>query len=294
MPHAGGRPPVPADPRRQRNPSTAVRGGCGVADAAPTPCQRRAPGGGLAVPGTTGIPVADGSADAEEETMTEETMMRGRRADALDTIARWAASPGSPPCALLLGGTGMGKTTTLRAPQGRLRGLRGRDGGIPATIRLDLEGVGDLMRSDMAAAEVLDVVLRHTLPHGVLLTGEEVVRLVRSEGVVALVDSLDAVLCRMTPAQGRRFARNLVTGLLPAPGSAGRPGRVVVACRSNRFRTARDAERFLPEACGAARADWTVWHLMPLARERAVHAVGALLGMPPSGVEVAPGALAQL
>jgi hypothetical protein len=179
----------------------------------------------------------------------------GERRDALDFLKDWALDAEGQPCCALLGEYGMGKTTTCMAFARDLLIARAKDVATPLPIFMDLRNLGDGAKAEPDLARIVETVLRKSWRGGhaaINLASDEVIRLVQQEGAIAIFDGLDEVLVHLSPAGGQRFTRELFRILPPLlwprrrkPGTPGRPGRVLVTCRTHYFRTLRDQKTHL-------------------------------------------------
>lgn len=176
---------------------------------------------------------------------------RGDDADALKVLNAWARDPHGQPRFALLGETGMGKTSTVLAFANELLKARKAAPTLPLPIYLDLRHVGDAAkRHELGLTQILGLILSRSFIASdtrEVSSPEEIIRLVRFERAIVIFDGLDEVLIHLTPAAGERFVHEIFS-ILPAsiwlprraPGASGTPGRVMVSCRTNYFRTLRD------------------------------------------------------
>ena len=178
-----------------------------------------------------------------------------QRREALDMLTEWAADPTGQPCCALLGETGMGKTTTCKAFTHRLLDRRETDKTVPLPIYLDLRLLGEDAVSLPRVETVIETVLRRSWQGGRSEPPPDaaaVQRLVREEGAIIIFDGLDEVLVHLSPRAGQQFTRELLSILPPAfwprrrrPGMPGRPGRILLTCRTHYFRSVRDQNTHL-------------------------------------------------
>jgi len=176
---------------------------------------------------------------------------RGTEGDALKVLDAWARDPNGQPRFALLGETGMGKTSTVLAFANEILKARKTAPALPLPIYLDLRHVGDAAkRQELGLTRILGLILSRSFIDSDsrdVSSPEEIIRLVRSERAIVIFDGLDEVLIHLTPAAGERFVHEIFS-ILPAsiwlprraPGASGTPGRVMVSCRTNYFRTLRD------------------------------------------------------
>jgi len=180
----------------------------------------------------------------------------GERRDALEFLNEWVRDPKGQPYCALLGEYGMGKTTACMKFTQDLLQARKDDPALPLPIYLDLRNLGDAGKGEPELPIILDTVLRKSWRGGQAesaLKADEVIRLVQREGAVAIFDGLDEVLVHLSPAAGQRFTREIFRILPPVfwregrktAAGAGRPGRVLVTCRTHYFRTLREQKTHL-------------------------------------------------
>ena len=207
----------------------------------------------------------------------EDAPQADERQDALAFLMDWAtdSGPQAQPCCVLLGEYGMGKTTTSAELTRRLLEARKADPSQPLPIYLDLRLLGEQAKSAPDLLAILDAVLRRSWHAGrtdAALTAAELVRLVQHEGALVIFDGLDEVLVHLSDAAGRQFVRELYRILPPAlwprqrkPGAPGRPGKVMMTCRTHYFRTLRDQSTFLTAEGrdGIGAGDYRVFVLLP-------------------------------
>ncbi|MER2514875.1 MAG: TIR domain-containing protein, partial [Candidatus Accumulibacter phosphatis] len=230
---------------------------------------------------TQGFSSALHKLEREPETPAAEV----ERADALAFLDDWVGNPQAQPYCALLGELGMGKTTTCMAFARSLLDRRKDDPATPLPIYLDLRHLGDRARAEPGLKEILESVLvkswrgGHGEPD---LTADEAIRLVQSEGAVAIFDGLDEVLVHLSPAGGQRFVREIFRLLPPvAPvgrGQAsarpaaklGRRGRLLMACRTHFFRTLREQKNFFTaeDRDGVRAEDYRAFVLLPFSEEQ--------------------------
>ncbi len=178
----------------------------------------------------------------------------------------WACDASGPSYCALLSEYGMGKTTTSMAFARDMLIAREATPSLPLPINLDLRHIGDLAKSEPALNTIIDTVLRRSWQSGAAdsrLSGQEVIRLVQEEGAIAIFDGLDEVLVHLSPAAGQRLTRELFRILTPAlfprrreKTTSGRPGRVLITCRTHYFRSLREQKTALTaEGRDGVRAD---------------------------------------
>jgi WD40 repeat protein len=166
----------------------------------------------------------------------------------LKMLVEWVMREDARHYACVLGEFGIGKTTLLKRFTHALLDLRERGEAAPLPIYVDLrvhvaaiEGVREGAQVP-ELSELLGELLRRTWTcEGRAPEVAQVLRMVREQGAVILIDGLDEKLVHMTEAQGAALIRTL-WGILP-PGLARsrergrRPGRIVLSCRSHLFPT---------------------------------------------------------
>src|SRR5208282_46555 len=185
----------------------------------------------------------------------DDSSLVGERRDAVEFLKEWACDQAGEPYCALLGEYGMGKTTTSMALARALLEAREASSSEPLPIYLDLRNLGEAAKSEPDLLQIIETVLCKSWRGGFVeapLTAPEVVRLVQQEGALAIFDGLDEVLVHLSPAAGQRFTREIFRILPPAlfprrrkPNAPGRPGRVLVTCRTHYFRTLRDQKAHL-------------------------------------------------
>ncbi len=205
----------------------------------------------------------------------DDSGLAGERRDALEFLREWACDQAGEPYCALLGEYGMGKTTTSMAFAQELLKAREGSSSVPLPIYMDLRNLGEGAKTEPDLLQIIDTVLRKSWRGGFVeipLSGPEVVRLVQQDGAVAIFDGLDEVLVHLSPAAGQRFSRELFRILPPIlfprrrkGNTPGRPGRVLVTCRTHYFRTLRDQKAHLTaEDRGDVRTDdYRVFVLLP-------------------------------
>ncbi len=198
------------------------------------------------------------------------------REDALDFLDQWRRDPNGQPCCALLGETGMGKTTTCKAFAHFLLDARLSDRTVPLPIYLDLRLLGEDAKSLPRLDTIVDAVLQRSWQGGRTESPPsfaEVQRLVREEGAMIIFDGLDEVLVHLPQRAGQQFSRELLSILPPAfwprrrkPDMPGRPGRILLSCRTHYFRSVRDQQTHLTaeDRDDVRDSDYRVFELLPL------------------------------
>jgi hypothetical protein len=199
----------------------------------------------------------------------------GERKDALQFLLDWAREPNGPTCCALLGSSGIGKTTTSKAFAHRLLRDREADSSLPMPIYLDLRNLGEAAKQEPDLKTILHTVLRRSWQGGATdlpLEAEEVIRLVRQEAAIVIFDGLDEVLVHLSQLGGQTFTRELLRilppGLWPGnrrPEEPGRPGRVMLTCRTHYFRSLREQQTHLTleDRDDVRDTDYRVFILLP-------------------------------
>lgn len=199
----------------------------------------------------------------------------GERSDAVRFLLDWAREPLGPPCCALLGSVGIGKTTTCKAFTHALLEARDADPALPLPIYLDLRNLGETAREEPELKAILGTVLRRSWQGGQtepLMEPAEVIRLVQQEGAIAIFDGLDEVLVHLSQRGGQTFTRELLRILPPAlwpsrrrEDEPGRPGRVLVTCRTHYFRSLREQQTHLTveDRDDVRDSDYRVFVLLP-------------------------------
>lgn len=176
--------------------------------------------------------------------------------DALEYIQEWACDTSAPPFFAVLGETGIGKTTTLRAFTATMLERRRKDPKVPLVIYLDLRHVGDAAQSSPDLREILNAILKQSWRGGPDLPridADDIIRLVQQGNAIAVFDGLDEVLNHLGEGAGQRFTQQLWR-ICEAPHVFDKDeeqpqpkhvGRLIVSCRSHFFRTLRDQRAHL-------------------------------------------------
>jgi WD40 repeat protein len=206
----------------------------------------------------------------------------GEQRPALDLLREWLDQP--EPYAALLGEYGMGKTTTCQVFTHDLLAARAADPSLRIPFYFDLRLIGEVaQQKPMPLLPVLlDALLAKMWQGGSAapeLTHKDVMRLVQTEGAIAIFDGLDEVLVHLSPAAGKDFTRELLRllpprlwrGKTPPPGQ--RFGKLLFTCRDHFFRSERDQQTHLTaEDRDDIRArDWRSYLLLPF-EERQIRA----------------------
>jgi WD40 repeat protein len=210
----------------------------------------------------------------QPDTLAAESM-KTQRIAALDYLNEWLNGADEPPYCALLGDVGVGKTTTCRAWATQLTEIRqGGDTKTPLAIYFDLRWLGGETSNSIPnrLEDYLDILIRRTWQGGTLhspLTAQDVLDRVQRQGALIIYDGLDEVLVHKTETEGQTFIRELLRILPPLVahsklGSADRPGRVLLTCRTHYFRTLRNQTAFLlGEHREALRKHYRAFVLLP-------------------------------
>ncbi len=195
------------------------------------------------------------------------TEAAGEDVDALEFLERWALDPQGTPLCALLGETGIGKTTTCQRLTQRLAEARARDSGHAQAIYLDLRRYRWDGKPHFALTDVLDMILARSYRAGTEppLPAAGVIELVQRHGALAVCDGLDEVLVHMPPEIGGDFIRELWRILPQRREAAGRPGKLLISCRSHYFRTVWEQNTLLrgDEREGLRAEDYQALILLP-------------------------------
>ncbi|MCP4303856.1 MAG: NACHT domain-containing protein, partial [bacterium] len=190
---------------------------------------------------------------------------RGERPLAVETLYQWAIDDNAPNrIVFLLGGFGMGKTTTVQSLHEALQANVSKNPNVPTPIYLDFRRLipmtehGRALTSDMGT-------LIHTALHSDArreVSGNQVVDLIRHDRSLVIFDGLDEVGNRI----GREAAAQLFRGFLELippdvrarEASEGRVDwadcktRLIVTCRTHFFRSLREQTHLLSGSSRAA------------------------------------------
>lgn len=173
------------------------------------------------------------------------------RLDVLDFLTAWLNHT-NPPYAVLLGEYGMGKTTACRYLTHTLLEQRREDPSMPLPIYLDLRHLKNKHKShELTVLAIIESCLSaEEADHNpyLLFSASDVLRLVREEGALVILDGLDEVLVHLSLSEGQQFARKLWSILPPSVSDMphiGRSGHLLFTCRTHYFRTLRDQKSFL-------------------------------------------------
>ncbi len=142
-------------------------------------------------------------------------------------------------------------------------------------IYLDLRALGDAAKEEPELKRIIETVLRANWRSGTSapqLSADEIMRLVQKDGALIIFDGLDEVLVHLSPVAGQRFTRELLRIMPPALWSqgrsnkaSGRPGRILISCRTHYFRTLRDQQTHLTaeDRDNITSSDFRVFILLP-------------------------------
>ena len=179
------------------------------------------------------------------------------RRPAVETLLDWATNPHAEDrMVVLLGGFGMGKTTTVQGLHKRLRDLMGEEF-APTPIYLDFRRLIPGTEHGRGLSKTLPEIIAEALHSRArqAVTGEQVIDLVQKEPCVVIFDGLDEVGNRI----GREYATQLYRQLLELipsdvqaeEASSGKVDwqrcqtRIVLTCRTHFFRSLREQNAIL-------------------------------------------------
>ncbi|MFN4090558.1 MAG: NACHT domain-containing protein, partial [Alphaproteobacteria bacterium] len=180
---------------------------------------------------------------------------------AVDTLYGWATNPDAESRMLvLLGGFGMGKTTTVQLLHERLRDDLEKGREVPTPVYLDFRRLIPATEPGKAIKATLADLVASSLHADArnIISGDKVIDLIRSDRCVVIFDGLDEVGNRI----GREYAIQLFRQfleLIPADVQAAeaRKGkadwnacqtRLILTCRTHFFRTLRQQNSLLSGA----------------------------------------------
>ncbi len=183
------------------------------------------------------------------------------RLPAVDTLYKWATSNDAPNrMVVLLGGFGMGKTTTVQALHERLRNGLATEPTLPTPVYLDFRRLIPMAETGKAIGLTLAELVLQSLHLDARsnIKADEVLRFIRSEPCVVIFDGLDEVGNRI----GREYAAQLFRQfleLVPAEvlASEAKSGaadwsacqiRLILTCRTHFFRSLREQNSLLSGA----------------------------------------------
>jgi WD40 repeat protein len=167
------------------------------------------------------------------------------RKDAISFLSEWLEDKNSPPYAVLLGETGLGKTTTCKVFANRLLDRRENDPSIAVPVYFDLRHIGGRGKN-LVLDEIVDLILRESWKGGPTqrpLTPRDIFDLVTAGPALIIWDGLDEVLVHLDDGEGQRFTRQLYRILPPVARKGERSAsRMMITCRTHYFRTLRDQQ----------------------------------------------------
>jgi uncharacterized protein YjbI with pentapeptide repeats len=169
---------------------------------------------------------------------------------AVQLLRQWAENSKSPTYLVVLGEYGIGKTTSLKRFTLDLEERRKEDPKLPVPIYLDLRYGAEGTPPDATLEEILRRLLDKAQIGGPKQTPALLLEAVQRCGAVLIFDGLDERIVHMTSAQAEGFVRELFRALPPAllakeDASKGRPGKLVISCRSHYFRTLEEQRQVL-------------------------------------------------
>jgi uncharacterized protein YjbI with pentapeptide repeats len=174
--------------------------------------------------------------------------------DAMELLQKWAVDPKAPRYLAVLGEYGIGKTTSLKRFTLALEKKRKADPKLPVPIYLDLRDGAEGTPPDASLEEILRRLLDKAPMEGPKQTPRVLLDAVQRFGAVLIFDGLDERVVHMTAAQAEGFIRELFHTLPPAllaekeaapEKSKGRPGKLIISCRSHYFRTLEEQRQML-------------------------------------------------
>jgi WD40 repeat protein/uncharacterized protein YjbI with pentapeptide repeats len=209
--------------------------------------------------------------------------------DAVEALVRWVQAEDEPRFCAVLGEYGIGKTTTLKQFTRTLLERRRTEPETPLPIYVDLrlyvEKSGQ--REEVPTLrEILAGVIERSwkLPQPAGVTPDDLIRLVREEGAVAIFDGLDEKIVHLRTAQAQAFIRELWRILPPfrrgGDGSTSRPGRMILSCRSHYFKDVWSQNAMLTgeDREGVKAADYRAFIILPWNEEQIRDYLGHVVG----------------
>ena len=232
-------------------------------------------------------------------TATERPVQYAPDGDAMELLTKWAMDPSALDYLAVLGEYGIGKTTSLKRFTLNLEQIRKHDPKVPVPIYLDLRDGAEGTPPDASLEEILRRILDKTPTEGPKQTPSVILDAVQKFGAVLIFDGLDERVVHMTPPQADGFIRELfhalppallAKGATPAGQATGRPGKLVVSCRSHYFRTLEQQRQMLTgrQRGGFRAEDCEALIILPFGEEQIRAYIGKALeldGRQPERVE---------
>ena len=186
----------------------------------------------------------------------------------VESLVTWvcrADDDGLTFCALL-GGSGIGKTTTSILLTRKLLELRKSDRQLPLPIYFDLRDLSPKALTDFGLRTVLARLLSVSTASPVEV--DDLLDTICSENTLVIFDGLDEVLLHLSPGDGQRLTRSLLEILTLANSNKEKSAprtRLLVSCRTQYFRNVKEEFAFF-DGQGRERVrgeDYIVFALLP-------------------------------
>ena len=186
----------------------------------------------------------------------------------VESLVTWvcrADGDGLTFCALL-GGSGIGKTTTSILLTRKLLELRKSDRQLPLPIYFDLRDLSPKALTDFGLRTVLARLLSVSTASPVEV--DDLLDTICSENTLVIFDGLDEVLLHLSPGDGQRLTRSLLEILTLANSNKEKSAprtRLLVSCRTQYFRNVKEEFAFF-DGQGRERVrgeDYIVFALLP-------------------------------
>ena len=186
----------------------------------------------------------------------------------VESLVTWvcrADGDGLTFCALL-GGSGIGKTTTSILLTRKLLELRKSDRQLPLPIYFDLRDLSPKALTDFGLRTVLARLLSVSTASPVEV--DDLLDTICSENTLVIFDGLDEVLLHLSPGDGQRLTRSILEILTLANSNKEKSAprtRLLVSCRTQYFRNVKEEFAFF-DGQGRERVrgeDYIVFALLP-------------------------------
>ncbi len=197
----------------------------------------------------------------------------GTRVEAITFLETWAKDPLQPRYAVVLGESGIGKTTALKKLTIELIKDRQAGESAPLPIFLDLRHAQPArLKSFNLDAILKEIIAAEYVKHNAPFTPQLITRLVREDGALVIFDGLDEVLVHLSPGEGQAFFSTIMD-ILPfeLEASSGKNlGKVAISCRSHYFSNfvAQRATFFQQDRGRASKSTFVGLLMLPFSEEQ--------------------------